>query len=112
MPGKRVRAVRIEGAVALIPLGRSSDRYAIVDASDAPVVQARNWFLSTRGYVCTNMDLSGRRTCVTLHGLLWVVWGLDSAAWGFVVMQLAFIATSVAGWWNSRAPSPLPERKP
>jgi hypothetical protein len=35
--------------------------------------------------------------------LLWVVWGLNSAAWGFVVMQLAFIATSVAGWWNSRA---------
>lgn len=32
----------------------------------------------------------------------WIANGLGSGTWGLVIMQIFFLATSAAGWWNHR----------
>lgn len=36
----------------------------------------------------------------------WIIWSIATSAWGLLIMQACFTATSFLGWWNHRPEAP------
>lgn len=63
-----VRAIRIEGEVAFVPLTRGYE--AIIDAADVPLIQGRNWMALRRGrniYAGRSVWANGTNECELMH---------------------------------------------
>lgn len=54
-----------DGLVMRVPLG--NERFAVIDASDWPLVSGRHWHMTTSGYAVTNGKVGGKPRLIYMH---------------------------------------------